>query len=272
MRGLKGSNYWVMETTAGPRGGGNASVARQRRYARGNLGRHRPWRRPVSYWQWRDALNGGEANHGAIVDVDGEPDPIYAEYRRWAGSSRRRPALEGTHVQASVAILHSYPSRWDINWQKMNPAYDAIDELMSYYTPLHELGYTIDIVPPDRDLSSTNSSSRRASTFLRSPKRTTSTRYVKAGGILSWPAIRDEGRKQLPVAAAAARPLASLLGARVEQFTALDTGRVQAMGRIERPTLRRAAHAAGQRCQGADAVSRAPLMAGWPAGRGHPQW
>src|SRR6185437_8673711 len=80
MRGLKGADFWVMETTAGPRGGGDASVMLDKEEMRATM-----WHdighgaNLVSYWQWRDALNGGEQNHGAIVDVDGEPDPIYAE-------------------------------------------------------------------------------------------------------------------------------------------------------------------------------------------------
>ena len=91
MRGLKGENYWVMETTAGPRGAGNASVMLEKGAMRAamwdDIGHGADL---ISYWQWRDALNGGEQNHGAIVDVDGEPHPIYSESRRWAKSLKRR--------------------------------------------------------------------------------------------------------------------------------------------------------------------------------------
>ena len=80
MRGLKGENYWVMETTAGPRGGGNASAMLDKGELRAAIWSYIGQGADlVSYWQWRDALNGGEANHGSLVDVDGKPDPIYAE-------------------------------------------------------------------------------------------------------------------------------------------------------------------------------------------------
>ncbi len=225
MRGLKGQNYWVLETTAGPRGGGDASVQLDKGALRAAI-----WADVghgadlISYWQWRDALNGGEANHGAIVDVDGAPDPIFAEYAQIGREFEQAgPALQGTSVHASVAILHSYPSRWDINWQKMNPAYDAINQLMGYYTPLHQLGYTIDIVPPDRDLSHYKLVVAPGLELLTQPEADNLTRYVQGGGHLvlgQRSAMKDENNSRWPQRQPG--PLTSLLGARVEQFTALD--------------------------------------------------
>lgn len=225
MRGLKGQNYWVMETTAGPRGGGNASVQLDKGAMRAaiwaDIGHGADL---ISYWQWRDALNGGEANHGAIVDVDGEPDPIYAEYSQIGSEFEKAgPAIQGTSPDSSVAILHSYPSRWDINWQKMNPAYDAISNLMSYYTPLHELGYTIDIVPPDRDLSKYKLVIAPGLELLTQTEADNLTRYVKGGGHLvlgQRSAMKDQNNSRWPQRQPG--PLTQLLGARVEQFTALD--------------------------------------------------
>ncbi|MGH9618365.1 MAG: beta-galactosidase trimerization domain-containing protein, partial [Bryobacteraceae bacterium] len=63
------------------------------------------------------------------------------------------PALAGTSVKSNVAIIQSYKSRWTLNWQKENPHYNPIAEIMSYYKPLHELGQSIDIVSPMNDLS-----------------------------------------------------------------------------------------------------------------------
>jgi beta-galactosidase len=225
IRGIKDRNYWIMETTAGPRGGGNASVQldkgamRDSVWADIGLGADL-----VSYWQWCDALNGGEQNHGAIVDVDGKPDPIYAEWAQIGIEFEKAgPALEGTRVESSVAILHSYPSLWTIDWQKMNPQYDAIEALMSYYTPLHELGYTVDIVPPDRDLSKFKLVIAPALNVLTQAEADNLERYVKQGGHLvlgQRSAMKDEHNSRWPQRQPG--PLASLLGARVEQYTALN--------------------------------------------------
>jgi len=225
MRGLKGADFWVMETTAGPRGSGDASVMLDKGEMRTTM-----WHdighgaNLVSYWQWRDALNGGEQNHGAIVDVDGEPDPIYAEIAKVGQEFERASAtLAGTSVESSVAILQSYPSRWNLNWQRMNPAYDPINELLSYYKPLHGLGYSIDIVPPDRDLSRYKLVIAPGLNLLTQAEADNLTRYVKQGGHLvlgQRSCMKDENNSRWPERQPG--PLVSLLGARVEQFTALD--------------------------------------------------
>jgi beta-galactosidase len=225
MRGILGRDYWVIETTAGPRGGGNASVQLDKGAMRAAI-----WAdighgaNLISYWQWRDALNGGEANHGAMVDVDGEPDPIYTEYQQiGAEFEKAGPILAGTTPLADVAILHSYPSRWDVDWRKMNPQYDAIDNLMSVYEPLHELGYTIDIVPPSRDLSKYKLVIAPALEVVTAAEAENLERYVKGGGHLvlgQRSAMKDEYNSRWPERQPG--PLVGLLGARVEQFTALD--------------------------------------------------
>jgi beta-galactosidase len=225
MRGLKGANYWVMETTAGPRGGGNASAMLDKGEMRSAIWSYIGHGADlVSYWQWRDALNGGEANHGAIVDVDGKPDPIYAEIAQVGREFEKTgTAMSGTHVEANVAILHSYPSRWIITWQKMNPGYDAIDELMSYYTPLHELGYTVDIVPPDRDLSKYKLVVAPGLEVLTQAEADNLIRYVKQGGHLVFgqrSGMKDENDSRWPQRQPG--PLASLLGAHVEQYMSLN--------------------------------------------------
>jgi beta-galactosidase len=225
MRGLKGENYWVMESTAGPRGGGNASAMLDKGEMRlamwSYIGHGADL---ISYWQWRDALNGGEQNHGTIVDVDGKPDPIYAEIAQVGEEFEKTgPALQGTHVEAQVAILHSYPSRWTINWQKMNPAYDPIDELMSYYTPLRELGYSVDIVPPERDLSRYKLVIAPGLAVLTQAEADNLARYVQHGGHLllgQRSAMKDEHDSRWPQRQPG--PLRSLLGAHVEQFMALN--------------------------------------------------
>ena len=63
------------------------------------------------------------------------------------------PVLAGTTPRSQVAILHSYDSRWAINWQKHNDNYDPVKEIISYYRPLRALSQSIDIIPPTAPLS-----------------------------------------------------------------------------------------------------------------------
>ena len=223
-RGFKNQNIWVMETTSGPRGGGNTSTMLDKGEMRAimwhDIGHGAD---AISYWQWRDALNGQEQNHGALVDVDGLVDPIYTEVGQVGREFERAgPVLAGTTVDSQVAVLHSYESRWAINWQRMNPEYDPISELVSYYKPLHELGNSIDVVPPTDDLSKYKLVVAPGLDVLTQAAADNLVHYVQQGGHLvlgQRTGMKDENNARWPERQPG--PLALLLGARVEQYMAL---------------------------------------------------
>lgn len=224
-RGFKKRNFWVMETTAGPttwnNGGTMVDKGEMRATIWHDIGHGAD---AVSYWQWRDDLNGQEQNHGAIVDVDGEPDPIYTEIAQVGREMEKAgPALQGTRVESKVAILHSYDSRWTLNWQKMKGGYDPIEELISYYLPLHELGNSIDIVSPDSDLSKYKLAVAPALNVISQGVADHLIQYAKQGGNLVL-GLRS-GMKDDSNARWAQRqpgPLVDTLGARVEQYFGLE--------------------------------------------------
>jgi hypothetical protein len=85
MRGLKGGNYWVLESTAGPRGGENASVMLEHGEMRDescDLELHRPRGRSCQLLAMARCAEWWRTKPWSIVDVDGEPDPIYEEYKQ----------------------------------------------------------------------------------------------------------------------------------------------------------------------------------------------
>ncbi len=225
-RGFKDRNFWVIETTAGPTGWAAVNTMLEKGEMRAVL-----WHdvghgaEAMSYWQWRDALNGQEQNHGAIVDVNGEPMPIYAEMAQ-VGSEfdKAGAALQGTTVQSEIAILHSYNSRWVLNWQKMNRDYDTIRALLSYYQPLHKLGHSLDIVEPSDDLTKYKLVVAPGLNVLTQEEADHLIRYVKAGGHLvlgQRSAMKDTDNSRWPQRQPG--PLAELLGGAVAQFYAIKS-------------------------------------------------
>ena len=202
-RGFKDKNFWVIETTAGPTGWANINTMLDKREMRALL-----WHDvghgadAASYWQWRDALNGEEQNHGSLVDVDGTPDPLYGQFAQVGLEFEKAgPFLRGTSVQSDVAILHSYESRWTLGWQKLHKSYDPIDELLSYYKPLHELGVSIDIVPPLEDLSKYKLVVAPGLNVLSRSEADNLIRYVQHGGNLVLgqnSAMKDEDNARWP--------------------------------------------------------------------------
>jgi beta-galactosidase len=223
-RGLKGKNFWVMETQPG--GVNWADInnwldkGEVRAMAWHDIGHGAD---TVSYWQWRSALNGQEQYHGTLVGPDGTPDPLYPEIAQIGKEfEKASSALAGTSVKSEVAILHSYDSRWAIQWQKHNKNYDAVTEILSYYGPLRAEAQSVDIIPPTGDLSKYKLVVAPGLNVVPDLIAKNLMQYVKNGGHLvlgQRSAMKDDDNGLWPQRQPG--PLTEMLGGRVEQYYAL---------------------------------------------------
>jgi beta-galactosidase len=177
----------------------------------------------VSYWPWRSALNGQEEYHGTLLGADGTPVPLYSEVEQLGRElAKAAPALAGTTPKSEVAILHSYDSRWAINWQRHNKNFDPVKEILSYYAPLRALSQSIDIIPPTAPLSQYKLVVAPGLNVLSDAVARNLIAYVRQGGHLVLG--QRSGMKNDDNGLQTERqpgPLVSLLGARVEQYYAL---------------------------------------------------
>lgn len=230
VRGWRRQNFWVMETQPGSVNWAPINNALSRGESRALA-----WEAighgadAILYWQWRSALNGQEQYHGAIVGPDGEPNPLYTEIQQLgedlAGTSR---ALADTSPHARIALLHTYDSRWAIDFQPHNRAYDQQQVLLRFYKPLLQLaesrGEAVDIVDPaSAPLSHYKLIVAPSLNVISEPLAAKLIDYVRQGGHLLLGArsgVKNEfnelNRQRQP------GPLANALGARVEQYYALD--------------------------------------------------
>ncbi|MGC1619764.1 MAG: beta-galactosidase [Candidatus Acidiferrum sp.] len=154
-RGFKRKNFWVMETQPGSVNwapiNNSLDKGEVRAMAWHDVGHGAD---TVSYWQWRSALNGQEEYPGTIVGADGTPVPLYPEIQQIGREFEKASSvLAGTSLKSEVAILHSYDSRWAIEWQKHNNEYDPVAEIISYYRPLRAITQSLDIIPPTDSLN-----------------------------------------------------------------------------------------------------------------------
>ena len=225
-RGWKRQNFWVMETQPGSVNWAPVSTTLDRGETRAMA-----WQAighgadAVLYWQWRDALNGQEQYHGALVGPDGTPLPIYSEIRDIGSDfERAAAALKDTKPVAQVAILHTYDSRWAIDFQPHNKNYDQLEVLLDYYRPLHEAGLTVDIVSADAPLENYKLVLAPDLNVISKDLAAHLLAYVQQGGhLLLGPrsGMKDEHNslnvERQPGA------LVAPLGGRVEQYYALDT-------------------------------------------------
>jgi len=224
-RGWKQQNFWVMETQPGSVNWApiNNSLARgeTRALAWQAIGHGAD---AILYWQWRDALNGQEQYHGAVVGSDGKPLPLYPELRQLGEDLQRTStALAGTNPHSDVAILHDYDSRWAIDFQPHTKLYDQEAVLLRFYKPLEDIVQSVDVIEADAELMqykfvvapSLNVISVQLAAHLAD--------YVKEGGhLLLGPrsGMKDEFDALNPERQPG--PLTSSLGGYVDQYYALE--------------------------------------------------
>ena len=223
-RGFKNKNFWVMETQPGSVNwapvNNSLDKGEVRAMAWHALGHGAD---VVSYWQWRSALNGQEQYHGTLVGADGTPVPLYAEAQQLGREfARVSAALAGTMVKSDVAILHSYDSRWAIDWQRHNKNYDPAAELVSYYRPLRAISQSIDVVEPVAPLSQYKLVVAPGLNVLSDAATKNLIEYVRQGGhlVLGQRSAMKDGDNALQPQRQPG-PLTELLGGRVEQYYAL---------------------------------------------------
>ncbi len=275
-RGFLRKNFWVMETQPGfvnwSPNNNALNKGETRAMAWQAIGHGSE---AVEYWQWRSALNGQEQYHGTLVGADGTPVPLYAEVQQiGADFDKAGPVLAGTTIQSDVALLNDYPSRWAIDWQRHNRAFDPIEALMSFYMPLHDAVRSVDVIPDTVPLDNYKLVVAPALNVLTPEAAKNLEAYVRNGGHLVLgprSAMKDEDNSLWPQRQPG--PLAELLGAKVAQFYALDTTvpRQRRLGLRRGHPLGRAALRHLARHQNPDALRQVQRLARRPTRRRHAQ-
>jgi beta-galactosidase len=223
-RGFKRKNFWIIETQPGSVNWAEVNNSLDKGEVRAmawhNVGHGAD---AISYWQWRSALNGQEEYHGTLVGADGTPVPLYSEVQQLGAEfAKAGPVLAGTSPKSEVAVLHSYDSRWAIQWQKHNREYDPVAELVSYYKPLRAISQSIDIVQATDPLTQYKLVVAPGLNVLSEAAAKNLMDYVRQGGHLvlgQRSAMKNDDNGLQPERQPG--PLAELLGGRVEQYYAL---------------------------------------------------
>ena len=226
VRGFRRENFWVMETQPGSVNWAPVNNTLDRGETRAMA-----WQAvghgadAVLYWQWRSALNGQEQYHGALVGPDGEPLPIYSEISQVGSEfNRAADALAHTTPKAQVAILHSYDSRWAIDFQLFNRKYDQQSVLLDYYRPLRRQRLTVDITNPNAPLDNYKLVLAPDLNVISPELAAHLLEYVKQGGdLLLGPRSGMKNEFDALNVERQPGPLVAPLGGRVEEYYALDS-------------------------------------------------
>jgi beta-galactosidase len=234
VRGYKRRNFWLMETQPGR----VDWVPVNRALDPGQV-RELAWQSVahgadgVLYWQWRPARSGQETYHGAVLGQDGTPNPIQPEIARVARDlSGAAPLLADTQPVARLAFLFSYDSRWAIDLQRHHAQFDPVRAFTDFYRPFRAAAQGVDVVSPDAPLARYPLVVAPNLNVLTAEQAKALAAYVERGGHLVLgprSGMKDDANALWPQRQPG--PLASLLGARVAQFYALE-GKVGVRGAV----------------------------------------
>ena len=228
-RGFKRKNFWLMETQPGcvnwsPNNNmlnrGEARCMAWHAVAHGADG--------LLYWQWRSAFGGQEQLHGSLIGVDGAPRPFYEEASEIGAELTAGPvvaALAETEPIHEVAILHSYDSRWSINAQRHNQAFDPVAVLKQYSRPFASRNIGVDVLHSEADLQGYRLIIAPALALITPAAIERLTHYVQSGGTLVLTVRcgqKDEYNALFPALQPGAAALRDLAGVEVEEYYALD--------------------------------------------------
>lgn len=155
-RGLAGGGPWLlMETAVGAVNWQPLNVARvpgelQRQMishvAHGADG--------VCFFQWRASVQGSEKFHSALVPHAGTDTRAWREVVGLGELMDSLTELQGTRVQADVALVFNWESWWaDDAENRPSSEVHYLDQVHAAYAALRASGVTVDIVAPGSDLS-----------------------------------------------------------------------------------------------------------------------
>jgi beta-galactosidase len=147
-RGFKRKNFWLIETQPGNvnwAGINSVQDKGETRAAAWNAVAHGA--EAICYWQWRNALNGQEQYHGSLIAPDGQQRPVYVEIQRIGEDFKKiGELLDGSTIQADVALLHSYDDRWALDFQRHHQDFDPLMYFAGFYRPLSNRNIAVDIL------------------------------------------------------------------------------------------------------------------------------
>ena len=107
----------------------------------------------VLFFQWRASRSGAEKFHSAMVSHSGVASPVWAEVDGLGRELDGLGTLEGSGVDARVAMVFSWANWWALE-APAKPANDLsmTDQLSWMYRPLFGRGATVDFCRPDERL------------------------------------------------------------------------------------------------------------------------
>lgn len=180
----------------------------------------------VMYFQWRQSRGSAEKYHGAIVSHAGhEHTRVFREVAALGAELKALgDSILGTRLPARVALVFSWPNWWNVEYTPgPSSSLRYIEEVLHYYRSLWDRNITVDMVPPERDLSGYGLVIAPLLNMVSAEQGAAFERFVENGGIFVttyFSGVVDESDRAWP--GGAPGPLRRALGIWVEEFDPLE--------------------------------------------------
>jgi len=141
----------------------------------------------MMFFQWRQSQAGAEMFHSAVVSHEGNEHRRIFKQVAQVGAELRKlsPEVVGSRIQAQVAILMDWQNWWVVEYQPgPSNRLRYWEQISDYYHALHQLNVSVDIVPPDSDLSGYHLVIAPLLHMLRPDVAKNLTQFVEHGGTL----------------------------------------------------------------------------------------
>lgn len=184
MRSLSGGKPWILMEQAtsavnwrehnAPKSPGMNRAFSMQAVSRGADG--------IMYFQWRQSTSGSEKFHSAMLPHAGPETRVFREVEALGNELGGMNWIEGTPVDAHVAILVDWDSWWAIEQHATPTAIDYSAIVSEWHRALWRATITVDFVQPGSDLSAYSAVIAPSLYVLSDAAAATIDAYVRNGG------------------------------------------------------------------------------------------
>lgn len=227
MRGLKQKNFWIMEELMGAQG--HDIIGYLPRPNQCKLWSYQAMARGCNsllYFRWRGMDRGAEQFCQGILDCDNEDNRKLEEVSSFFEDIKNYEACLDSEIEAEIALLYDYDSRWSWHYQRQSQAFDYTNEALRLYEPFYNLNADIDVIPSDRDISNYKAVLVPVMQIIDEETCGRLKDFVRNGGVIIFSfrsGIKDKNNN-LMFKSKPPNLISELCGISVEEYESLATG------------------------------------------------
>ena len=148
MRGIKRSNFWIMEQLSGGLGcwAPMSKTPAPGMIAGYSLQAMAHGADTVLHFRWRTAVSGAEMHWHGLLDHSNIPGRRFKEFAGLCKRVKEFDFIDGTEMESDVAILYSAENEWAFKIQPQTYGMNYLEQLKLIHNAFTRLGLNVDII------------------------------------------------------------------------------------------------------------------------------